>query len=287
MMRRIFSTQSRTITGAAIILGIASFCSRVIGVVRDRVFAHVFGADAVLDAYYAAFRIPDFIYNLLIVGALSAGFIPIFLELYQKNKTEAWKFTSAIIRISSILLIIISSILFFSMPWLIQKTLPGMDQTTLEKTILLSRIMLISPILLGLSSIISSVLQALKHFLIFSLTPILYNIGIIIGATVFVPLFGIAGLAYGVVLGALCHLLIQLPILFRIGFRAETPLRLTDTAVKKIGTMMIPRTIGLAANQITFIILTSLASTIGVGSIAVYNPDFIGASSTRKKIRIY
>ncbi len=271
MIRRLLSSQSKTITGAAIILGVASFFSRLIGVVRDRVFAHVFGADTMLDAYYAAFRVPDFIYNLLIVGALSAGFIPLFLELYQKNKNDGWKFTATLLRIGFGSLILLCAILYVIMPWLITKTLPGMDTETLKTTILLSRIMLFSPILLGISGIISSVLQATKHFLIFSITPILYNVGIIIGATMFVPHFGIQGLAYGVILGAALHLLIQLPTLFRLGFRTLPSLPLSHPSIKKMGILMIPRTIGLASNQITLVVLTSIASTLGVGSIAVYN----------------
>ncbi len=271
MIKKLFTNQSKTITGAAIILGIASFLSRCMGVIRDRIFAHLFGADTMLDAYYAAFRIPDFIYNLLIVGALSAGFIPIFLELYQKNKNDAWKFTQTMIRIACLGLIGISALLFFAMPWLITKTLPGMDVATLHTTILLSRVMLISPILLGISSIIGSVLQAMKSFILYSLSPILYNIGIIIGATVLVPHVGIIGLAYGVVLGAVLHLVIQLPSLFHIGFRSLPSLPLTHPAIKKIGILMIPRTIGLASNQITLIVLTSIASTLGAGSIAIYN----------------
>lgn len=271
MIKRLFSSQTKTIAGAAIILGIASFFSRLIGIIRDRIFAHIFGADAALDAYYAAFRVPDFIYNLLIVGALSAGFIPLFLELYQKNKTDAWRFTQTMLKIVFAALIVIAGILFFIMPRLIETMLPGMDPATSETTILLSRIMLISPILLGLSSVIGSVLQAMKSFLLYSLTPILYNLGIIIGAVFLVPHFGITGLAYGVILGAFLHLAIQLPSLFHLGYKTTTPLPISHPAMKKIGKLMIPRTIGLASNQITLVALTSVASTLGPGSITVYN----------------
>lgn len=271
MIKRLFTNQSKTIAGAAIILGVASFFSRFIGVIRDRIFAHLFGADTMLDAYYAAFRVPDFIYSLLIVGALSAGFIPIFLELHKKDETTAWKFTNTVIKIACCALIGISLVLFFIMPWLIEKTLPGMDAESIKTTILLSRVMLISPILLGISSVIGSVLQAMKSFVLYSLTPILYNLGIIVGATLFVPHVGIIGLAYGVILGAFLHLAIQIPSLFHLGFRSLPSLPFSHPAIKKIGILMIPRTIGLASNQITLVVLTSIASTLGAGSIAVYN----------------
>src|SRR3989339_463261 len=99
MIKKFFLSQSQTITGAAIILGVASFVSRLTGIVRDRIFAHQFGAGNILDSYYAAFRIPDLVYNLLIIGALSAGFIPVFIKVYEKNKSKSWEVTNSIINI--------------------------------------------------------------------------------------------------------------------------------------------------------------------------------------------
>ncbi len=99
MIKRLLSSQSKSITGAAILLGAASFVSRLMGLARDRIFAHQFGAGDVLDAYYAAFRVPDLVYNLLIVGALSAGFIPIFLKVLVKDREHAWRITNGVINI--------------------------------------------------------------------------------------------------------------------------------------------------------------------------------------------
>lgn len=271
MINKILSNQSKTITGAAILLGAASFVSRFIGIIRDRILAHLFGAGATLDAYYAAFRIPDLIYNLLIVGALSAGFIPIFTKLIHEDEKEAWRMTNSIINILGFFLVILCFILYIFTPQLTKWLVPGFSADDLNTTICLTRIMFLSPILLGLSGIVSSVLQSFKAFFIFALTPIIYNVGIIFGALCFVPFVGIKGLAYGVILGAALHLCIQLPTLFQLGFRYQPILSWGDKNVKKIWKMMIPRTLGLAVTQLNLLVITTLASTVGVGSITVFN----------------
>lgn len=271
MIKKIFSSQTKTITGAALVLGAASFVSRIIGLMRDRIFAHQFGAGDILDVYYAAFRAPDLIYNLLIVGALSAGFIPVFMRVLVKDKQKAWDLTNNIISILGLLLVACCSLLYLLTPYLMQYIVPGFGPAKLDMTILLTRIMFLSPILLGLSSIVSGVLQSLKSFFIYSLTPIFYNLGIITGALFFVPLWGVQGLAYGVVLGALLHLAIQLPTLFQSGFRFQPKLSLRDPNVREIGKLMIPRTLGLAAAQINFLVITILASTLTAGSLAIFN----------------
>lgn len=271
MIKKILNSQTHTITGAALILGAASFISRLIGLLRDRIFAHQFGAGDVLDTYYAAFRVPDLVYNLVIVGALSAGFIPIFLKLLVKNKAEAWKLTNNVINILGISLIIICSILFIFTPQIMPYIVPGFEGEKLEQTIILTRIMFFSPFLLGLSGIVSGALQSLKSFLIYAFTPIMYNLGIIIGVLFLVPLFGFAGLAYGVVLGALLHLIIQLPTLWQHGFRYKPILDLRDPSTIEIGRLMIPRTLGLAATQLNILVITILASTLTAGSLAIFN----------------
>ncbi len=271
MIKKILSNKTKSITGAAIILGAASFFSRLIGVVRDRIFAHQFGAGDVLDAYYAAFRIPDLVYNLLIVGALSAGFIPIFMDLLVKNKEEAWKVTNSVLNILAISALFFCGILFIFTPQLMELIVPGFSGKKMDMAILLTRIMFLSPIILGVSSVVSGVLQSFKSFFVYSLTPIMYNIGIIIGAIFLVPVFGVAGLAYGVVIGAIMHLIIQLPTLIDHGFKYRPLFDYKNTFVQKIGKLMIPRTLGMATSQINLLAITVMASTIGAGSIAVFN----------------
>ncbi len=271
MIKQLISSQSKTITGAAIIIGSASFLSRLIGVARDRVFAHIFGASTTLDAYYAAFRIPDLVYNLLIVGALSAGFIPIFTKLFSKDKSAGWLLTNRIINIICLSLIIVTLILYIYTPTLVTLIAPGFDPATITKTISLTRIMLLSPIILGLSGIISGVLQSLRSFFIYSLSPILYNIGIIFGAIFLVPIYGVDALGFGVVIGALLHLLVQLPSTIHHGYRYRLSFGWRDKNVRKIFHLMLPRTIGLATVQINILIMTMLASTTREGGITIFN----------------
>lgn len=271
MIKKIFLSQSKSITGAAVLLGVASFASRLVGVLRDRILAHHFGAGDVLDAYYAAFRIPDLMFNLLIAGAISAGFIPVFLEVWNKNKNEAWKLTSSVLNLICIIFVVVSVILYIFAPSIVEIMAPGFTGEKQALTISLTRIMLISPILLAVSSVISSVLNSLKHFVVFALSPILYNIGIIIGVVFFVPTWGPVGLAWGVALGSLLHVSIQLPALFQHGFSYSPIAEFKNKTVRKILLLTIPRTLGLGASQINLLIMTVIASTLTAGSVTVFN----------------
>ena len=239
--------------------------------VRDRMFAHYFGAGTIMDAYYAAFRIPDFVYNIVIVGALSAGFIPVFMEVLMKDKKEAWRVTNAVITILGVILFFTCSALFIFAPQLVSKLVPGFTGSTFDLTITFTRIMLLSPVLLGISGVLSGVLQSFKSFLVYSLTPIMYNVGIIIGVVVLVPIFGLNGLAYGVVLGALMHLLIQIPTLIHYGFNFKPLFLWRHPAVKKIGILLIPRTLGMATQQISIVAITTISSLLASGSLTIFS----------------
>ncbi len=274
MISKFLNNQSKTITGAAIILGAASLASRLLGLIRDRVLAHYFGAGPIMDSYYAAFKIPDMLYTLSIIGALSAGLIPIFTKIYLKSgddKKEAWKLISNTINILAVALAAVSFVLILIAPWIVPLIAPGFDGEKKEMTIIFTRIMLLSPILLGLSAVVGGVLQSLKNFFIYSLSPIFYNVGIIIGAVALVPMFGYKGLAMGVILGAFLHLLIQLPSLWRAGFRYSPIFNWRDQNFLMIIRLMIPRTLGLAALQLNMVFITAVASTLSVGAVTVFN----------------
>ncbi|MFH0780209.1 MAG: murein biosynthesis integral membrane protein MurJ [Parcubacteria group bacterium] len=256
----------------------ASLLSRALGVIRDRVLASQFGAGSELDIYYASFRIPDFVYNIVILGALSAGLIPIFVSLFKKENSKsaednkaAWDLINNILNIAGVFLIVVCSVLALISPWLIPLITPGFSNEKMQMTVNLTRIMFLSPLFLGLSGIFSGVLQSLKRFLMFSIAPIMYNLGIIFGAFFLVKPFGLAGLAYGVVLGALMHLLIQLPTTIHLGFNYRWIFKLKDSNFLKIMRMTGPRLLSLASSQINLTIITILASTLAAGSLAVFN----------------
>jgi putative peptidoglycan lipid II flippase len=270
VIRTLFSAQSKTITGAAMLLGAAGFLSRIIGLLRDRLLAHTFGAGPTLDAYYAAFRIPDTVYTLLIVGALGAGFIPIVTKLTEEHKKRAEEVTSAILSMTLLALGLTSLVaLLFSVP-LVTWLTPGFTADQRDLTLELTRIMLLSPLILGASGIIGNILQIHKLFRVYALTPIAYNIGIMLGTIAFVPVFGAAGLGYGVILGALFHLAIQLPSIYRLGFKFHPHLTLALPEVRAVFSMMIPRLFSLGASQGTLLYITSLASTVSVGALTVF-----------------
>ncbi|HLD82178.1 MAG TPA: murein biosynthesis integral membrane protein MurJ [Patescibacteria group bacterium] len=272
MIRKIFHSKAKSITSGAIIIATASLASRVLGVLRDRILASEFGAGIELDTYYAAFRIPDTIYNLLVLGAISAGFIPVFLDSLSKDgKKKTWVMVNSMVNVMLVALTLLSIVLAIFTPEFISWITPGFSAEQMSMTVGLTRIMFLSPILLGLSSIWAGILQSFKQFFIYSLAPIFYNVGIIIGALYLVPWFGIYGLGIGVVLGACLHMVVQLPAVYESGYRYQWIIDLKDVNLRKIFFLMVPRTLSLAVNQINLFIVTFFGSLLSVGSIAIFN----------------
>ncbi len=269
---RKINSASQTITSAAIIIGSLSLVSRFFGIFRDRILASEFGAGDTLDVYYAAFRLPDLVYNLLILGAVSAGLIPVFAALLAKHKeSDAWKLINSILNIISLGLIIICVLLFVFAPWLMPLITPGFSQEKMTLVVGLSRIMFLSPLFLGLSAIFSSILQSFRKFFIYSIAPIFYNLGIIVGALFLVPIWGVYGLAWGVVLGALVHMIIQFLPIFSVGYKYQFIFNFRDKYVRDVAKMMVPRTLALIVSQLNFLVITIIASTLAAGSLAIFN----------------
>lgn len=268
------SSPTQSITMAAFIISIAGIASRVLGLFRDRILASQFGAGDTLDIYYAAFRVPDLVYNLLVLGALSAAFIPVFTGLVSnENEEDAWKLSSGMLTIGVMGMAFISLVLIILAPYLMKLITPGFPEDKINEVIMFTRIMFLSPLLLGVSAIFGGVLVSFKKFLVYSMAPIMYNIGIIIGATFLVKIMGPIGLAWGVVLGAGLHMLIQYPAVKFSGFKYKLDLReaFQSSNLKKVFHLMIPRTMGVAANQINLLVITIFASTLAAGSLTVFN----------------
>ena len=279
LFKNIFGRQINNITVAAALVALSSLVSRLLGVVRDRILAGRFGAGPTLDIYYAAFRIPDLIFNLIVLGALSAGFIPVFTSLInewrpkredQANQ-EAWRLVSNVLNFLVLGLAFLSVLGIIFASWLTKVITPGFGPAEQQQTAALTRIMFLSPVFLGLSGILGGVLQSFKRFLIYSLAPIFYNLGIILGALYFVDLWGLDGLAWGVVLGAMLHFIIQLPSVYHLGFRYSFVLSKNDKGARRIGRMMVPRTLSLAISQINLVVITIIASGLPGGSLAAFN----------------
>lgn len=270
-IKRLWNGETDGLTAAAFLIGAASLASRLFGILRDRILASSFGAGDLLDAYYAAFRIPDTLYNLIIIGALSAGFIPVFTEWYErKGRDDAFRLAEKVLSVILATLTAAVVILFVAAPILVPLIAPGFAGEKLETTIWLTRLMLISPVFLGMSAVMGGILQSRRRFLAFSLAPVLYNIGIIFGAWFLAPHLGVYGVGIGVILGAFLHFITQASVAFSLGLRRLPRPDFKDAGIRRIIKLMIPRTLGLAVTQLNLIVILALASTVGVGSVAVF-----------------
>ena len=270
MWNKIWYKINNSIIGGALLIAVFSLLSKIFGLVRERLIAHNFGASELSDVYYSAFRLPDLIFNTLVLGALTSAFIPVFQKVWQQNKEKGLILANSLL---NIFLIIISSLVILAIiftPQLMSFITPGFNEIQLKEVISLTRIMLLAIIFFVGSNIIGGVLNSWKKFFSFSLAASFYNIGIIIGILYFYPFLGLTGLAWGVFLGAILHLLIQLPEAYKNGWHYRFTIKVTSD-LKKILRLMLPRTLGLAAGQINLLIITIIASTLTAGSIAIFN----------------
>lgn len=274
MLKKIFFSlngEAKSITGGAIIIALTTLASKLLGLLRDRVLAGMFGAERPLDIYYASFRIPDFVFNLLVLGILSAGFIPVFTGYLKKSSESAWKLVNELLTMLTAGLTFVCIVLIIIMPVFAPFIAPGFTQGELSQTIQLTRIMFLSPLLLGISGIFGGVLQSYKRFFSFSVAPIFYNVGIIFGAIFFVPLFGLVGLAWGVVVGSIFHLFTQALSVARLGYMPRPVFSFSHHGIREIFFLMVPRTMSLALSQINFLIITILGSYLEEGSITIFH----------------
>jgi putative peptidoglycan lipid II flippase len=270
------SLKSKILRGSLIIGGF-SFVADVVALVRDRILTSHFGASRILDVYYSAFKLPDLVFNLLVLGAVSSAFIPVFVSEYKNNEQGAWRVAQNFTTIVFVMVLIVAVVLWFFAGSVVTLIAPGFIGGDRTLAVQLTRIMLLSPVLFSLSTICGSILQSLERFWAYAVAPVLYNTGIIIGAIYFVPLARahgypeVLGLGWGVVLGALAHFVLQFSAARRAGFKFRAVFDFGDQQFRKIFRLMIPRTIGLGAYSIDSAVVNALASTMIAGSIAVLN----------------
>jgi putative peptidoglycan lipid II flippase len=277
MIRKLFNLFHYELKGvhqAALLLGIAAILAKFLALLRDRFLASNFGAGETLDIYFAAFRVPDFIYTFSLFITASAALIPILLDLNFKDEDKARLFLSETLSLFFVAVLSAITAAFFFMPFLVRFVAPGFSGENETKLIMLSRILLLSPFLLGISNLFSSVIQSFHRFFIYALSPILYNLGIILGIIVFYPKFGINGLGWGVIIGAFLHFAIQFPSLIKLGFMPRLMLPRVTSSLKRLFKLAFPRTLGLSFNQLVLVTITASASLIGSGSIAVFNLSY-------------
>jgi putative peptidoglycan lipid II flippase len=270
---RIFGKEYGNLNQAALLLGSFALISQILALFRDRFISQFVGPGTTLDIYYVSFRIPDLIFISIASLASITVLIPFLVgKMKDGVKTEeAQKFLNDIFTVFLSVIALVSLFIFFLMPYLVHFIAPGFDVLDQAKVVDVSRVMLLSPILLGLSNLFGTVTQLFRKFFIYALSPVFYNLGIILGILFFYPIWGIMGLAYGVVLGAFLHFLIQAVSSIQSGFYPSLSLSINFEDIKKAVATSLPRTLGLAMNNIALISIIALASFLQAGSISVFN----------------
>jgi putative peptidoglycan lipid II flippase len=270
--RRFMNRQTDGLAAAAFIVGASSLASRILGIFRDRVLAGTFGAGLQLDAYYAAFRLPDTAYNLVILGAISAGFIPVFIAWMEKEgKESAMRLAARVLSTVGLVLIAASLLIIVFAPVLIPWLVPGFSAEGIKLAVDLTRVMALSPIFLGLSAVVGGVMQSMRRFIGFALAPVFYNLGIIAGTMLLGPTYGVMGAAFGVVFGAFLHLVVQSVAANGIGLWPPVLPSFKDPGVRRILTLMGPRIAALGVSQVSLTVLFAIATLTETGAIAVFN----------------
>lgn len=256
---------------AAYLLGLFALLSQIFALARDRLLASSFGAGSTLDVYYASFRIPDIIFvgvaSLVSVYVL----IPFLAERQSEHGEEEKRFIAGIFSAFTTAISLISLGVFLLVPYLVPLLFPGIADAQQGDLVMLTRLLLLQPLLLGISNLFGSVTQTKQRFILYALGPIFYNIGIIVGVLFLYPLYGIMGLGWGVIFGACLHVAIQLPFIVRSGFLPRWPFAFNRNEIKEVVLLSLPRTIGLSVHHISLLILISLASLMTVGSITIFN----------------
>jgi len=273
MVSRFLYRRQTNILSAAAVLMLTVFLSSILGLVRDRFLAGAFFSPETawqLDVYFAAFRLPDMIFQLLVVGALSAAFIPVFSQHLVKDKKEAWHVASTVITFAVVGFLILAGLLIVFASSLSRLIAPSFSAVELSLMVSLTRILVLAQLSFLVSAFLTGILQSHHHFIIPALSPIAYNLGIIFGILVLSPILGIFGPAVGVLLGALLHLLIQLPLTRKIGFRFQFSFDYRHPSVKRIGRLMLPRTLALAVSQIELTLAVFIATALPAGSLAIF-----------------
>lgn len=265
------SLVARFVPRGSVVLAITTLGSYVLGLLRDRIFAQSFGASTALDSYNAAFLIPDFAFNLLVASGIAAAVVPIFTRLNQRDQRAAHVYVNSIMTTAVAVMFVTGLVIMVAAPVLSRLIAPGVTAEQQVIVVRLMRIVAFSPILFAASNALGAMLVAQKRFLFYGLSPLLYNVGIIFGAVWLVPYFGIAGVAYGTLLGAGLHLVVRLLDGLRSGWSPYPFLRLPVPELKPTLRLMLPKMVGHPVELVTFGVFTSLASLLSVGSITVLN----------------
>ncbi|MGD8849408.1 MAG: murein biosynthesis integral membrane protein MurJ [Anaerolineales bacterium] len=270
-MSDIPSSSSRQIARSSGVVMVGFVLSAVTGLASQILISRAFGTSPELDAYIAGNRLPEILFALIGGGALASAYLPTLSTFITREDDQgAWRLTSAIVNLLIVILGFLSALAWLWAPWIVRHVLaPGFDSPQqIALTVRLLRIMLLSPVVFGVSGLLMATLNAHQHFLFPALAPASYRMGQILALLVLVPRFGVVGLAWGSVLGAVMHLGVQIPVFARLRPTLRLELGLSIPEVRQVGRLMAPRLLGVAVVQLNFLVNTIIASGQPEGSLA-------------------
>ena len=262
---------ARFVPQGAVLLSALTFGSYALGLLRDRIFARPVGAGSELDAYNAAFVLPELTLDVLVASGLAAPFIPIFTRLRGVDEASAIEFGRSVLTVAVLVMVGAVGVLFAIAPETAAIVAPGFDARERALYTDLFRVMCLTPILFAASIALGEILVAHHRFLFYGLAPLLYNAGIIAGTVLFAERLGIFGAAIGAVLGATLHLAIRIVGIAGTTFRYRPSLRVRTAAFAEFIRLMIPKMASHPIEPFMFLFFTALASTFGAGSVSAVN----------------
>ncbi|MGD0523259.1 MAG: murein biosynthesis integral membrane protein MurJ [Candidatus Microgenomates bacterium] len=262
--KKLFFSKQNTVLSAAALIMIMIVASRVLGLVRQRVLANFFNAD-ILSLFFAAFRLPDTLFEVLVFGTFSSAFVPVFTKSLKIGRKQAWETAAYVTNIGLIIFAIFALLIIIFANQLYGVLAPGYPEVDRGQIVILTRVIFAAQGFFVVSYVLTGVLESLRRFLIPALAPLLYNIGIILGTVLFAKQLGIMAPAIGVVIGAASHFAIQLPLATRLGFRFKGKIKLTPE-VKNIAKLAFPRLIEVSFLQVTKTVELFLSSFISTAA---------------------
>ena len=260
------------ILSAATVIAVAVLASRILGLLKYRLLTANFTVSEI-GVFIASFRLPNTIFDLIVMGALTTAFIPVFTSFISREKYhDADTIASTILNLSGVFFFFLSVLFLIFTEGLIGLMAPGLSPSELALAVPFTRIMLLGQTLpLVLGNFLTGILQSHKRFLVPALAPVVYNLGIILGIVFLSPSMGLYGAVWGVVLGAVLFLLIQIPLSIHLKFHYRFLINLKHSGVVQIGKLIIPRTLGLAITQLNYVVNLAICSLLATRAITIFN----------------
>jgi len=266
--KQILSSPQTSVLSAASLIMVMIVASRVLGLVRQRALAHFFTAGE-LGLFFAAFRLPDLVFEVLVFGTFSSAFIPVFASLAKKEEKEAWRVASTVANVGIIVFLVAATLVSFSSTFLYGIIAPGFSGENREQIVSLTKILFAAQGFFVISYVLTGVLESLRRFLVPALAPIFYNLGIILGTVLFSSSLGLYAPVIGVLIGAFAHFAVQLPLAMKLGFRFRPKIEI-DESVKKIGKLALPRILEVSFLQVSKVAELFFASFVSTASYTYY-----------------